>query len=180
AVQEGGEGLMRLTGELHTTDTAELEQVKKLVIVTVNGTATELTWTQAEDRKTNSFTLENIARGEQNGKVRVEWDGAAIGSHSKGARDLGLPSRSAFVVTGVRVVRQPETYIEVNFSAPLNRQQNLAGLVTFNQQNPQLRVDGSSLRVYPNDLPQEKTTEPVELVISDLILNANRDRKSVV
>lgn len=174
AMQDGSEGMMRLTGELHTTDTAELEQVQKLVSVTVNGTAAELAWTQSEDRKTNRFMLENIARGEQTGKVRVEWDGAAIGSDSKGARDLSLPSRTAFVVTGVRVVRAQETYIEVNFSAPLNRQQNLAGLVTFNQQNPQLRVDGSSLRVYPNDLPQEKTTEPVELVISNLVLNANR------
>src|SRR5690606_18118197 len=62
----------------------------------------------------------------------------------------------------------------VNFSAPLNRDQNLAGLVTFNRQNPQLRVDGSVLRVYPNNLPREMTTEPVELVVSDLLQSSAR------
>lgn len=173
-VQDGSEDMMRLSGELLTADTAGLAQVQKLVRVSINEKPAKLTWSQSGDRKTNNFTLENIARGEQTGVVRVEWDGAAIGSASKGARDLSLPSRSAFVVTGVRVVRQPETYIEVNFSAPLNRDQNLAGLVTFNKQNPQLRVDGSVLRVYPNDLPQEMTTEPVELVVSDLLQSGTR------
>lgn len=176
AVQEDANNLMRLAGEVHTTDTAELAQVEQLISVRVNKQLAKLQWRQAEDQKTYYFVLEDIARSEHAGDIDIEWDGAALGSSTKGARKLVLPATADFVVTGVQVVRKPETYIEVNFSAPLYRHQNLAGLVRLGGQDPKVQIDGSALRIYPTDKIKESLSDPQELLISGLLHNSLRTK----
>ena len=111
---------MEFSGELRTADTAELDAVKKMIRATVNGKAAELSWVQSTDRVTNSFVLKDIQREKDEGVLHVEWDGAALGSTDKGARDLQIPGLTDFNITGVEVVRQPSLYVEVNFSNPIN------------------------------------------------------------
>ncbi len=167
AVQAGAPGMMRLAGEIETGDAVDLTQVRQLVRIDLRGQVAEPAWSRVSDRHYR-FVLENIARSNQPGDLRVAWDGATLGSSEKGARDLKIPALTAFEVTGVRVEHRPDTFIQVNFSAPLNRQQNLEGLITLDDAAPRLRLDGSVLRIYPPRV----TDEPVTLQISGLVQSA--------
>jgi len=153
---------MQFGGDLHTTDTAELDAVKKILKATINGQNVELNWKQSDDRQNNTFDLQNIERKKDAGVLHIEWDGAAIGSTDKGARDIPIPAITDFIVTGVEVVREPSLYVEVNFSNTLNPSQNLQGLVTIAKKNFPVKVEGGHLRIYPTGLG----AGPQELVVS--------------
>lgn len=163
---------MEFSGELRTTDTATLDAIKKILKTTVNGQVVELDWIQSADHLTNSFVIKNIERTKDEGILHVEWDGAAIGSEDKGARDLQIPALTDFKITGVEVVRKPSLYVEVNFSNPINASQNLQGLVTLANKSFPVKVDGSHLRIYPEKIG----AGPQELIVNASVQSTDRQQ----
>lgn len=162
---DSDENLMQLSGTITTDDTADIEQVKKILRIQVNQQERDLVWTQESDRKTNQFTLGHIERDTGAGKITLSWDGAAIGSDDKGSRELSIPAQKAFLVTGVQVIRQPNTAIEVQFSDDLDSTQDLNGLVMLSGKSVTTRIDGSTLRYYPD----ESSSGEMELTLSKSI-----------
>lgn len=165
ATQDADENLMRLSGSITTDDTADLEQVKKILRIQVNQQERELVWTQESDRKTNKFILDNIERGTASGNINLAWDGAAIGSDDKGARELSIPAQKVFLVTGVQVIREPNTAIEIQFSDELDHNQDTSGLVMLSGNPVSATVDGSTLRYFPD----ESSSGEMELTIKSSI-----------
>jgi len=148
----GTDDQMQLTGAIITADTIDLNQAKKLLNVSLNKKKLTIDWTQEADHKTNRFTINNIIRTEAPGKLELSWDGSSLNSDKKGSREVEVPARNVFKVTGVQVVHQPDTHVEIRFSDELDSKQNLSGLVKVNGNDVELIRDGSVLRYFPKDI----------------------------
>lgn len=162
-VAETNEEQMQLTGVVATADTAELDNVKKILGVQVNGITVEPVWTQELDKKTHNFLITGITRGDASGKIQLNWDGAALGSTDKGAREIEIPAKKIFQVTGVQVIRQPNAAIEIHFSDALDAYQNLNGLISLGGKPVNAVVDGSVIRHNLEEIPSGEL---------DLVINA--------
>lgn len=173
--QDNSPEKMQFSGELRSADTADLANIKNIVSASVNGQPAELEWTQSKDRLSNDFIIKNILRGKTEGALHIEWNGTAIGSSDKGARDLPIPALSDFKVTGVEVVRKPSLYVEVNFSNPINGSQNMQGLVTLAGKNFPVKIDGSRLRIYPEKID----AGPQPLLVSASVQSLERQQLGV-
>lgn len=145
-LMDDNEDQMQLSGSVITADTAELEQVKKILQIQVNGSATDAVWTQELDKKTHNFLVTGIARGTATGNIHLVWDGATLGSNDKGARDLEIPAKTVFQITGVQVKHDEQERVEIQFSDELNDAQNLNGLITLAGKPVSASVDGSVIR----------------------------------
>ena len=162
---------MTLRGQLITTDRADPKAVENILRASLAGNTLPVSWQAQSDNKTYDFTLTDIPRTAEAASLRLEWDGSAIGSDEKGARDITVPAVNQFLVTHARVVRHPDTYVEVNFSEPLDARQNLRGLVRLaDQENVRAQVDGSRLRVYP----AQPLSGEAELVVSELLRSSQQ------
>ena len=162
---------MTLRGQLITTDRADPKAVENILRASLAGNTLPVSWQAQSDNKTYDFTLTDIPRTAEAASLRLEWDGSAIGSDEKGARDITVPAVNQFLVTHARVVRHPDTYVEVNFSEPLDARQNLRGLVRLaDQENVRVQVDGSRLRVYP----AQPLSGEAELVVSELLRSSQQ------
>lgn len=162
---------MTLRGQLITTDRADPNAVENILRASLAGNTLPISWQAQSDNKTYDFTLANIPRTAEAASLRLEWDGSAIGSDEKGARDITVPAVNQFLVTHARVVRHPDTYVEVNFSEPLDARQNLRGLVRLaDQENVRVQVDGSRLRIYP----AQPLSGEAELVVSELLRSSQQ------
>ena len=158
----GNEEQMQLSGSITTADTAELDAVKKILSLQVNGSATDAVWTQELDKKTHNFLLTGINRADTAGAIHLEWNGSAIGSADKGARDLEIPAKKVFQVTGVQVISAPNAAVEIQFSDELDNSQNLSGLITLGGKAITGVVDGSVIR---HNLEQTPAGE-LELIVN--------------
>ena len=160
--------VMTLSGTLQTRDVADATAVESTLAVTGPGEPT-LNWQHDAAGLQHAFTITGIARGDREGSVTLRWDGAGLGVDNQGERHYGVPALATFAVTNVRAVNYPKPHVEVNFSEPLQGSQNLMGLVTLDRNlKPRTEVDGSRLRIYPDD----NSEETVKLVVEPGVRSA--------
>jgi uncharacterized protein YfaS (alpha-2-macroglobulin family) len=146
---------MQLTGAVITADSANAKEVEKILQVKLDNKPQKIEWTQEADRKTHRFTISNIQRLDTAAKLTIEWDGKSLGSDKKGQREVEVPQRNKFVMTGIQVVHNPETHVEIRFSDMLDETQNLAGLIKANNEDVELIRDGSVLRYFPKNITND-------------------------
>tara|TARA_R110002033_G_scaffold68300_3_gene119563 strand:+ start:3272 stop:8845 length:5574 start_codon:yes stop_codon:yes gene_type:complete len=141
-----------LFAELRSADVISLADAKKLVSATQSNKALNLVWNEeSENSKFFEFKIDSINRLVEDSKIDIAWDGSAIKAENKGENFITIPGKNNFVIVNTEVVQSPEQYLSLNFSDPLVKQQNFAGLVSLQGvKNPKYIVDGNVLKVYPD------------------------------
>lgn len=139
-------------GQLSSSDMITLEDAKQLVSAKQNKKDLSLVWLEVPERsKYFEFRIDSIKRDIEDSKIDIAWDGKAIKAENKGENVINIPGKNNFSIVETNVIQNPEQYLSINFSDPLNKQQNFAGLVTIqNAKNPKYIVDGNVLKVYPD------------------------------
>ncbi|MDX1803247.1 MAG: MG2 domain-containing protein [Alcanivorax sp.] len=154
AEQEGDQ--LVLKGRLETRDLAANDKVEAVVSARQQGNNLPVTWQHDSAGLSHRFTVSGIQRGDAAGQFTLDWQGKPLGVEQHGERHFEVPALAAFTVTNVRAASYPQAHLAVNFSAPLQGNQNLRGLVTLNGREPKLQVDGSTLNVFPAKDDNEK------------------------
>ncbi|MFC1859738.1 alpha-2-macroglobulin, partial [Thermodesulfobacteriota bacterium] len=82
-------------------------------------------------------------------QIVLRWDGKPVGSEQTGERSITVPAVGDFHVLQARAVQGDEQYIEVRFSDPLKKQQNLRGLIRIDGiKKLKFNIEGNIVRVY--------------------------------
>ncbi|RNC87999.1 MAG: hypothetical protein ED556_02070 [Winogradskyella sp.] len=138
--------------QLRSADVITLEDAKKLVSASQKGKNLKLVWNEASDvSKYFEFKIDSVQRFVEDSKIDVSWNGSAIDAENKGENSITIPGKNNFTIVDTEVFQSPEQYLSINFSDPLKKQQNFAGLVTIQKsKNPKYVVDGNVLKVYPD------------------------------
>lgn len=144
----GSDERMQLQGVIETTDNADAKAVEKVLTAQQQERTLSIRW-QHDDARTHKFTVQDIQREDSASQLLLRWDGSPIAVANRGERTLEIPAALAFELTSARAVTQPDTFIELRFSQPLDARQNLTGLVRVNDSDARSQVDGDVLRVYP-------------------------------
>jgi uncharacterized protein YfaS (alpha-2-macroglobulin family) len=125
----------------------EIEQVLK---AKQNSRNLKITWTHTDDRRVHSFRVDSIQRQEERGKVVLTWNGKDIGIDEKGEKVVEIPALGDFSVMNTTIVQQPEQYVSLQFSDPLQENQDLAGLIRFeNNSDVRFIIEGNEIKVFP-------------------------------
>lgn len=142
----------KATGILSTADNVSVELVEKLMFATQNDKKINITW-QHESNQVHRFVIDSIVRTEQASTVLVKWNGEPLNIDNKGEQEVKIPSLSDFSVISSRVVGEPEQYVSLQFSDPLQQNQNLEGLINISgsQNNARFVITENEVRVYPGE-----------------------------
>src|SRR5581483_9983133 len=111
----------RLTGKLVTADVDEPSKIEAVLKAAQSGKDLKIEWTHDADRRTHLFRVGGIVRAEEPTKLKVSWDGNAIGAEKKDERELTVPGLNNFTVDQARAVQDKESYIELRFTDPLQK-----------------------------------------------------------
>lgn len=141
-----------LFAEIRSADVISLAEAKQLVLASQNSKDLKLVWNEElEYSKYFEFKIDSIKRLVEDSKIDISWDGATIKAENKGENFITIPGKNNFVIVNTDVIQSPEQYLSLNFSDPLIKQQNFAGLVSLQgSKNPKFIVDGNVLKVYPD------------------------------
>lgn len=137
-------------GVIKSADVINLEEAKKLLTVKQGKKDIKIKWNESfKNSRYFDFRLDSIQRFVQDSEIEVRWNGKAIGSDIKGKETITIPGKNNFKVTDVEIVNGKQQYIAINFSDPLQKNQNFRGLISIqNVQTPKFIVDGNVLKVY--------------------------------
>ncbi len=140
-----------LHGNIHTGDIAEGDMVEKGLIAKQSGKKLPISWQHLNGGKKHQFIIEGISRGNSASAVALNWNGNAIGISKKGEKLITIPPLDEFKVNWAEVGQGGDTHIKISFTDPLQKNQQLKGLVSIANYTGRLKfvVDGSLLKVYP-------------------------------
>lgn len=143
----------KLTGELITSDIIDSAQVTQLLSVTQEGKKSLVKWEPyTADSKLFLFAIDSIQRFEDDSEIILSWDGAPIQSSTKGNYSYTIPGKSNFSVVSIAATASPNAALKINFSDPVEENQNFNGLVSIqNSDDMRFEVDGNLLTVYPQN-----------------------------
>ena len=153
---------MTLNGTLTTSDVAEPKDVANILSAAYLGQPVDVVWDEADIGHTFSFGIERIERQKEEGLLSVLWNGQSIGVTETGKRDFEVPPIGIFVVSSINAIQGDNQIIEVNFSEPLDKKQDIKGLVQLSKGRFSTKIDGSKLTLYPSTALSGEVTLTVD------------------
>lgn len=159
---------VKIEGEIQTADQVSIEDVKKMVEANQSGNNLDINWEIETDNRF-LYVIENIKRTESVGKVEIEVDGEPIGVKKDLEEKVKIPSTSDYKVISGTVINGAEQYISVIFSDPVDRRQNLDGLITISgiRNKPRLVANLNEIKVYPTEEVNKKVTLTVNSAVKN-------------
>ncbi len=160
----------RIHGTFQTADFASAEAMQEAV----KAEKFKMTWKHSPDGKTHTFTIDSVERKQMAGSVKLEWDGKKIGAKkSSGSEALAMPALYEFKVLGVRQRNAPKLTIDVFFSDPLNKKQDMSGLFTLSpSMDESVVIDGTRAQI----IPSKWVSGEVKLKVHAGVKNTNDKR----
>ena len=83
--------------------------------------------------------------------MALNWNGNAVGISKKGEKLVSVPPLDEFKVNWAEVGQGGDAHIKVSFTDPLQKNQELKGLVSIANYTGGLKyvIDGNLLKIYP-------------------------------
>ncbi len=140
-------------GVVNISDVISSDKLSELVKATYNNSDISMNFETSETLVSQAFfKIKNLKRLEEDRDIKVIWDGSSINSSSKGERVLTITGKNNFKVLSIEVIDTDKQHIEVSFSDPIKKSQDLQGLIAF--KNAQKRrftykVTNNIVTIYP-------------------------------
>ena len=165
---------MRLAGTIYTADKAWLKNMKRVLSAEQKGNeGLTIDWSQNASGTTHNFEINGIVRSDEQSELKLSWDGAPIGTSTKGSQNIEILENSVFELLSTRVFTDSNPRVELTFSDKLDATQNLNGLIRIeNMGSLNLLINGNKLVISPR---QRRTGEKT-LTISSAVKNESGKR----
>jgi len=143
-----------LKGTIETTDFLDYTIANQLVTAKQEGKVLRVKLDKVKGKSRSfGFVIDSVQRKIDNSEVKIFWDGSPHGIDQRDERSYEIPGKNNFKVVQVDVENGDEQVIKINFSDPLEKGQNLKGLVRIEDAG-ELRysTDGNVLYVYLSEV----------------------------
>lgn len=141
-----------LIGNIKTSDVLLLDDAKKLVSATQDGSPLSIKFDAVlDDSKFFTFTIDSIQRKADDSEIQISYNGKPIDVDQNHNFPYAVIGKNNFQVVDVAVSNEDKQYLEISFSDPLQKNQNFNGLVDIKgAKKLQYVVDGNILKVFTN------------------------------
>ena len=170
ALNQNDSNRLRLTGKVTTADAEDNNNILKILSVKQTGKALNVTWSHAYNGRDHQFTIDNVVRQNEPSELVLTWDGASLGIDKIDKQTITVPQAGPFDVLQARAIKGGDQYIELRFSDPLRKNQNLEGLIQVkNTRERYLRteISGSIIRLYNQRRWSDKVNVTLEAGIKN-------------
>lgn len=179
-IQSRSKEIQYLNCVLKTADDIDLETAQKLVSASQKGTDLKITFDNAvKSGKEFKFIIDNIQRFSEVSEIEIAYDGNDFDIDQKGEINFPITSINQFKIVKVEVPDENNQSVMINFSEPLEKGQDFAGLVSIqNTNNLKFSTQGNILKVYfSNEKPAPKVIH--EAVVEEPVASVAVDSASV-
>ncbi|MCD4736601.1 MAG: alpha-2-macroglobulin [Bacteroidales bacterium] len=136
-------------GTMLTADYLENDKIKKIINAEQDGKPLPVNWNHDPENKKHQFRIDSIKRKESDDMFLLAWDGKDMGIDVSGSEQVEIPGFSNFKVLSIKVFHQPVQFVMATFSDPLDKSQNLQGLITIEKENNlQYDINNNQVKVF--------------------------------
>ena len=152
-----------LSGQVITSDYVNPDEVEAYIEAKIGGNNITLLWDHSTAENTHKFTLEKLARTDEDQTLTIFWDGSNYGMNQKASTTVMIPKKNSFVIQSVSVVAGEAQHIDIVFSDPVDASQETDGLIWFlPAMENTLKINSNIVSVYPSSVLQGKIDINIE------------------
>ncbi|RTZ64223.1 MAG: hypothetical protein DSZ29_05760 [Aquificaceae bacterium] len=153
AVATGDRTLMILSGQVLVSDRVLPDDVRKVLKARYHDKPVKITWQHSDNGKQHRFIIKELKRDTFASDLQLSWTGKSLGIATKGSKEITIPALNDFKMIDVRVKHSDgeNSYVQINFSDPLETSQNLKGLIQLEKQKYKIRTEDNIIKLYPNE-----------------------------
>lgn len=155
---------------LITADFINATDIESSVVAEKDGKKLTIEWDHAEMDKSHRLVVKGVTRNDKSGELKLQFKDQLAASVEFSRYTFDVPAVNRFCIMEVKPVLYPDQYLQVTFSDPLRKGQNLAGLITIADAGDlRYEVDKSRVRIYPS----MRITGTRRASVNQGILNSN-------
>lgn len=145
--------VQQIIGRLVANDALDPAAAEKILTAAQDNRSRKISWTHSEDGLRHDFAVRELARGNTRSRAQLEWSGRPVNSRQSGSTEVVIPALDEFVALSARVLQPDEQYVLLNFSDPVQADQDLQGMIRLDSYAGTQRfvVDGNFVRLYPDE-----------------------------
>ncbi|MES2487061.1 MAG: MG2 domain-containing protein [Bacteroidota bacterium] len=150
-LQSYSRDLQYLNGVLKTSDNMDIATARKIVTAEQGGKKLPIRFNGVAGNSAAqfSFVIDSIKREVHDTKIKISWNGKPFDIDRQGSEEFTVPGKDNFKVISVEPQPGDNQTLLVNFSDPLRKDQNFAGLVSVeNATGLTYATDGNLLKVF--------------------------------
>jgi len=138
-----------ISGSVTTSDVFDEEKVERLITGNQNGSMLPVRWKYKANRIDHQFTIEQVKRSENPDKVLISWNGKSVKAEREGKQEIAIPASGDFSLLESKSFAGSAPYIELNFSDPLDPNQETEGLFSMQGIEFEVSVEDNKVRLIP-------------------------------
>ncbi len=162
---------MQFSGYLLTADMAEPMSIEKVLQARYGEEKAVIHWLHEPGQRKHFFTVDSLQRyRDKTTNLLIEWNGTPINIDKRGEETVKVPALNSFEILDVNVVREPEQHLEIRFSDPLLKSQELTGLIALSDGTDlKLSIEGNVIKGWPS----KTLSGEMDVTVSEGIENVN-------
>ncbi|MFO8066336.1 MAG: hypothetical protein R6U11_02020, partial [Bacteroidales bacterium] len=179
AYYKNNQPLLRIKGKVNTADAADPEEVSKILSLKSLPEHGKVDWQHNNNMREHNFTINDIKRESNAFSIELSWNADNLDTKDKGSELIELPKTGELELINSLVSQSPDPFISLQFSEPLDANQNINGLVHIDGiSNVQTRINNNEIRIYFSSRPDGEKILFAETAIR--AANGNRLKERVV
>lgn len=139
----------RVKGIIRALDREAGENIEKIVAASLAGEAVQINWKHDEEARVYHFEIDSIERKVDPQNLLISWDAAKIDLQGEGEKSIEIPALGNFKTNQILAFDGTTPYVQIEFSEPLQPNQNLNGLIRIGDQQITYVIDGNHVKVFP-------------------------------
>jgi alpha-2-macroglobulin len=155
-IEYNGKDDNHLTGSITSTDHSDNKKIESILQVKQNGSLLPIKWSHV-NAKTHNFEINKIIRADNQSDLVFTYDGKEIDENFKNTLKVEVVKKDVFKYLGHSILDNESKIVELLFSDPINKQQDLSGLIQINGQSQDLNfeIEGNKVRLYLSESSQQ-------------------------
>lgn len=171
----GNTRYQQITGIVKTVDYESTEKVESLLEARLGNSSLNVKWNHKERGNEHYFVVDSLERGENPYQVSLLWNMMPLNLKKKGKEKVDIAPLNSFQHLQTYTYHSPDNYVVLEFSDPLDKSQDLTGLIEMENVPVRFMVDANQIKVYPTS----KITGNATVTIQPGILSASGKKLSL-
>ncbi|PBQ34233.1 hypothetical protein CNR22_21485 [Sphingobacteriaceae bacterium] len=142
-----------LTGHVASADVADKTQIEKSLSASLDGKYLNVKWTHEDNGIMHRYLIDSIERpSDRTATLSVNCNGKDMSVDYSANQNLPVPAKESFVLLNVKVIREGDPFVLLNFSNPIDETTSLEGLISITGLNEvKYIVSHNQVMVYPQN-----------------------------
>ncbi|MCR6638372.1 MAG: hypothetical protein NVV82_05085 [Sporocytophaga sp.] len=150
----------RVDGTIKTSDYENFYRINNSFQAFQNGNSLKIKWNYQTDGTDFHFYIDSLLRKDKTSDVIISWEDNDGDTSLSGRQVIHLPPLDNFSHINTQISSYPEQYIMLEFTDPLNEQQDLNGLVRIHNADTRIRIENNKVYLYP----KKRITGNIEVI----------------